>query len=173
MKKAPITATELSATLLALSLGLAVAPAYSHSGAAHDKARAPAPISAEETQFGKQGDPKKITRTIVVDMKDTMRFVPSDITVKQGETIKFVVKNSGKMMHEMVLGTMSELKEHGETMKKHPGMEHDEPYMSHVNPGKREQMVWQFTKAGDFYYACLVPGHFEAGMVGKIKVLAK
>lgn len=173
MKKSPMMTTGLFATLLALSLGAAVVPAYSHTGATHDKTRAVAPISAEETTFGRQGDPKKVTRTIVVDMKDTMRFVPADITVKQGETIKFVVKNSGKLMHEMVLGTMAELKEHGEMMKKHPGMEHDEPYMSHVSPGKKEQMVWQFTKAGDFYYACLVPGHFEAGMVGKIRVLSK
>jgi uncharacterized cupredoxin-like copper-binding protein len=171
MKKVSILTTGLFATLLAL--GAAVAPAYSHTGAKHDKAKAAAPISTEETPFGRQGDPKKVTRTISVDMKDTMRFVPADITVKQGETIKFVVKNSGKLMHEMVLGTMAELKEHGEMMKKHPDMEHDEPYMSHVSPGKKEQMVWQFTKAGDFYYACLVPGHFEAGMVGKIKVLAK
>ena len=103
-------------------------------------------------------------------MADTMRFGPSDITVKEGETVKFVVANKGQMMHEMVIGTMDELKAHGELMKKHPGMEHDEPYMAHVSPGKKEEMVWQFTKAGEFYYACLVPGHFEAGMIGKIKV---
>jgi uncharacterized cupredoxin-like copper-binding protein len=76
-------------------------------------------------------------------------------------------------MHEMVIGTMPELKEHAELMKKHPGMEHDEPYMAHVAPGKTETMVWQFTKAGEFNFGCLVPGHFEAGMVGQIRVLAK
>jgi uncharacterized cupredoxin-like copper-binding protein len=103
-------------------------------------------------------------------MHDTMRFGPADINVKQGETIRFVIKNKGKVLHEMVLGTMDELREHGEMMKKHPGMEHDEPYMAHVNPGGREEMIWQFTEAGEFHYACLIPGHFEAGMVGEIKV---
>ena len=88
--------------------------------------------------------------------------------VQPGETIRFEVKNSGKTMHEMVLGTMQDLTEHAELMRKHPGMEHDEPYMAHVPPGKTERMVWHFTKSGEFYYGCLIPGHFEAGMVGKV-----
>ncbi len=128
------------------------------------------PVSTEETAFGREGDPKKVSRTVKVDMSDRMRFTPAELAVKQGETVRFGVKNSGKVMHEMVLGTMDELKEHAELMKKHPGMEHDEPYMAHVAPGKTETMVWQFTKPGEFYYGCLVPGHFEAGMVGKVRV---
>lgn len=159
----------LSATLMSLVFSLGAGFAQAHGNETHAK-KADAPISTDEHAFGKQGDPKKATRTITIDMADTMRFGPSDITVKEGETIKFVVANKGKMMHEMVIGTMDELKAHGELMKKHPGMEHDEAYMSHVSPGKKEEMVWQFTKAGEFYYACLIPGHFEAGMIGKIKV---
>ncbi|MBM3344096.1 MAG: plastocyanin, partial [Betaproteobacteria bacterium] len=89
---------------------------------------------------------------------------------KRGEIVRFNVKNSGKVMHEMVIGTMKELKEHAELMKKHPNMEHDEPYMAHVSPGKTQQIVWQFTKPGEFFYGCLLPGHFEAGMIGKIIV---
>jgi uncharacterized cupredoxin-like copper-binding protein len=104
-------------------------------------------------------------------MSDAMRFSPREITVEQGETIKFVVANKGKLMHEMVLGTMDELKAHGEMMKQNPEMEHDDPYMAHVSPGKKEEMVWQFTKAGEFNYGCLAPGHFEAGMLGKVKVV--
>jgi uncharacterized cupredoxin-like copper-binding protein len=173
MKKASITNTAVAATLLALSMGVATLSASAHTGAKHDKAGTAASISTEEKAFGRQGDPKKVTRTIAIDMNDMMRFNPDDITVKQGETIRFVVKNSGKMMHEMVLGTMAELKEHGELMRKNPGMEHDEPYMTHVSPGKKQEMIWQFTKPGDFNYACLVAGHFEAGMIGKIKVVAK
>lgn len=165
------TATKaLSAIVVSLTATFVVSATYAHSGETHKKADANAPISTDEHAFGKQGDPKKVTRTIAVDMADTMRFGPGNITVKEGETIKFVVTNKGKMMHEMVIGTMAELKEHGELMKKHPGMEHDEPYMSHVSPGKKEEMVWQFTKAGEFYFACLIPGHFEAGMIGKITV---
>ena len=58
-------------------------------------------------------------------------------------------------------------------MRKFPEMEHDEPYMAHVAAGKRGQIVWQFNRAGDFEFACLIPGHFEAGMRGTIKVAAK
>ena len=123
---------------------------------AHEDARkANRPVSTEETAFGREGDPTKISRTVMVDMNDEMRFKPGELTVKRGETIRFRVKNSGKVMHEMVLGTMAELRE---------------PYMVHVAPGKTETMVWQFTKPGEFYYGCLVPGHFEAGMVGKVGV---
>ena len=73
-------------------------------------------------------------------------------------------------MHEIVLGTLKELKEHAQLMKKHPGMEHDEPHMAHVAPGKTERVVWQFTQPGEFYYGCLIPGHFEAGMIGQVVV---
>ena len=127
-------------------------------------------ISTEEKPFGREGHPNKVSRTIKVGMHDTMRFSPSTLQVKTGETIRFEAKNSGKVMHEMVLGTMDELKGHAELMKKHPGMEHSEAYMAHVGPGKTEKIVWQFTKPGEFYYGCLIPGHFEAGMIGKVAV---
>lgn len=169
MKKQTVV-KHLSFALVSATLSLTASMANAHGDAEHKKPKANAPISTEEHAFGMQGDPKKATRTITIDMADTMRFGPSEITVKEGETVKFVVANKGNMMHEMVIGTLDELKAHGELMKKFPGMEHDEPYMSHVSPGKKEEMVWQFTKAGDFYYACLIPGHFEAGMIGKIKV---
>jgi uncharacterized cupredoxin-like copper-binding protein len=92
------------------------------------------------------------------------------ITVKRGETIKFVVKNTGKMKHEMVLGTLKELKEHAALMQKFPEMEHADPNQISVDPGKTGELIWQFTKAGTFDFACLQPGHFEAGMVGKVAV---
>jgi uncharacterized cupredoxin-like copper-binding protein len=139
-----------------------------HGDAKDDKK--PRPISTEQKPFGREGDPKKVTRTIEIDMSDKMRYSPSQLTIRQGETVRFRVKNSGKVMHEMVLGTMQELKEHAALMKKHPGMEHEESHMTHVSAGKRETMVWQFNQPGEFYYGCLVPGHFEAGMVGKIIV---
>ena len=78
--------------------------------------------------------------------------------------------NDGKVMHEMVIGRMKELKEHAELMRKFPNMEHDEPYMAHVAPGKLGEIVWQFTQPGEFHYACLIPGHMEAGMIAKITV---
>lgn len=125
---------------------------------------------AEETPFGRAADPKKAKRTIKVEMSDGLRFSPAEITVKRGEVVRFIAVNEGKLMHEMVLGTMDDLQKHAELMRKFPEMEHDEPHMAHVAPGKSGEMGWQFTKAGAFYYGCLVPGHFEAGMIGKIIV---
>lgn len=152
------------------ALIMAVTPAAWAHGDAKHPAVAKKALSAEEKSFGREGDPGKVTRTINVDMSDKMRFTPDTLTIKQGETIKFVVRNSGKTMHEFVLGTMSELKEHSALMQKFPGMEHSEPYMAHVAPGKTETIAWQFTKAGNFNFGCLIPGHFEAGMVGKVAV---
>ena len=127
-----------------------------------------------ETPYGKPVEPARAERTIEIDMSDAMRFTPAEITLKRGESIRFVVRNSGQVMHEMVLGTMKELKDHAETMKKHAAMghamEHDEPSTAHVQPGKTGEIGWRFTRAGTFYYGCLVPGHFDAGMIGKVIV---
>ena len=103
-------------------------------------------------------------------MNDTMRFTPSEITVNAGDTVRFVIKNNGQLLHEMVLGSLDELKEHAELMKKFPGMEHSEPHMAHVAVGDTQEMGWEFTSSGEFFYGCLVPGHFDAGMKGRIIV---
>lgn len=119
---------------------------------------------------GKAGDPKKVSRTIEVTMNDEMRFVPNSISVRSGETIRFVVKNVGEMKHEMMLGTHKELMEHAKVMQEHPGMEHDDDNAITLEPGKSGEIVWQFARAGNFNFGCLVPGHVEAGMIGKILV---
>jgi uncharacterized cupredoxin-like copper-binding protein len=154
----------LFAVLLATTTAAALAHDKPHAAKAQDYSK------AEETAFGRAADPKKAKRTIKVEMNDQMKFIPAEITVKRGETVRFVPANKGQVMHEMVLGTMADLKAHAEMMKKHPGMEHDEPHMAHVAPGKTGEMGWQFTRAGEFYYGCLIPGHFEAGMLGKVIV---
>ncbi|NCV58626.1 MAG: hypothetical protein EBW47_07525, partial [Betaproteobacteria bacterium] len=110
---------------------------------------------------------------IEVQMTDNMRFAPNRIDVKLGETVRFVVVNAGKVMHEFVLGTKRELDEHAALMKKFPNMEHDEPYMAHVEPGKKGEIVWTFNRVGEFDFACLLPGHYEAGMRGTINVAKK
>ena len=158
--------SHLGMLALAVALGTGAA-AHEPSANARKNSKV---VSTEEQTFGREGDPRKVSRTIRVDMNDAMRFSPSSLQVKRGETIRFEVSNSGKLMHEMVVGTMDALKQHSELMRKHPGMEHDEPYMAHVQPGKKETIVWQFTKPGEFYYGCLIPGHFEAGMIGKVVV---
>jgi uncharacterized cupredoxin-like copper-binding protein len=153
-----------SRILLALALCL---PAMAHeTGGAHriDYAK------ARETAYGKPFDPAKAARTIEVEMSDTMRFSPARIEVKRGDSVRFVATNSGKLPHEMVLGTLAELREHAEHMRHHPGMEHDAPNMLHVAPGAKGEMGWRFTRAGQFFFGCLEPGHFEAGMVGQVVV---
>lgn len=126
-----------------------------------------------ESAIGKPGVAAKVNRTIAVEMSDAMRYTPSDIQVKKGETIRFAVKNSGQVTHEMSLGTEKELLAHLEVMKKFPGMEHDEPGKLTLAPGKQGEIIWQFSKTGAVDFACLMPGHFEAGMKGKVKVVAK
>ena len=148
--------------------GLALPAAFAHGPQGHAPSAEHA--HAPETAFGQAADPKKAARTVRVEMADTMRFTPSEITVARGESVRFVATNRGKVMHEMVLGTMQDLREHAEMMRKHPGMEHHEAHMLHVAPGKTGEMGWRFTRAGEFFYGCLVPGHFEAGMVGRVTV---
>jgi len=124
----------------------------------------------EDSAVGRPGDPKNIFRTIRVEMSDTTRFTPARITARRGQTIKFMVTNTGKVRHEMVLGTAGELKAHAALMRKFPEMEHADPNQLTVEAGKTGESVWQFTRAGTFVFACLEPGHFEAGMIGKVEV---
>jgi len=155
--------------VLAVLAVLAAGAAHAHG----DKHDAPVKVDyskAEQTAFGVAADPKRAARTMRVDMADTMRFTPSELKVKRGETVRFMITNKGKFMHEMVLGSMDDLKKHAELMRKYPDMGHDEPHMTHVAPGKTAEMGWRFTNGGTFYYGCLVAGHFEAGMIGKVTV---
>ena len=124
----------------------------------------------DDEAVGKPGLASKVTRTINVEMLDTMRFTPSSLAIKQGETIHFIVKNLGQLPHEMVLGKEKDLKEHYEVMKKNPEMEHADANSVSVQPGKTGEMIWQFTKAGKVDFACLHPGHYDAGMKGQVRV---
>ena len=124
----------------------------------------------ESEAIGKPGVASKASRTVQIDMSDAMRFSPARVSVRQGETVRFVVKNSGKLKHEMVLGTEKELKEHAEVMKKYPEMEHADENMVTVAPGQSGEIVWQFTRTGRIDFACLQPGHYDAGMKGAVRV---
>lgn len=158
----------ISATAVAALLALPWA-ALAHDATDHAKRLS---ISTEELPFGVEGDPRKASRTITLTTDDTMRYSQPQIRVAQGETITFAVTNKGKLLHELVLGTEDGLRRHAEAMRTNPGMQHDEPYMTHVKPGATERITWKFTKPGTFLYACLVAGHFEAGMKGTIVVAA-
>jgi len=170
-----------AAALISLPFVFPASPAaaqarHEHSHAAPKKK----PAKPVEKAFGREGDPRRVRRTIKVDMSDTMRYFPEQIRVRRGDTVRFNVHNSGQLPHEMVLGTMDELKKHAVAMRRqhegdatkdhHHVRSHGHSYMAYVEPGDTRPIVWHFTKAGEFYYACLIPGHFEAGMIGTIVV---
>ena len=160
-----IKAAVLMATV-AISAG-----AWSHGDEEHKKVGDP--VRKEQKDWGIAGDAKSVKRTIRVRMSDAMRFSPDAISVRRGETVKFVFHNEGQQLHEFVLGTKKELEEHAALMLRFPNMEHDEPYMAHVPPGKTADIIWTFNRPGDFDFACLIAGHYQAGMVGKITVTTK
>lgn len=120
--------------------------------------------------MGKPGDPENVSRTVAITMDDNFRFNPDKISVKAGETIRFFLTNNGKLEHEMVLGSMEELTAHAELMRSMPDMQHTEPNMARLRPGQRGGIIWHFDSAGTVDFACLIPGHMEAGMVGRIDV---
>ena len=156
-------------TLAVLILGLASADAaHAHGDKAHVK---PAVAIKEQQPWGIAGDAGRVSRSITIRMSDDMRFRPDKLRIKRGETVRFVLKNEGRMPHEIVIGTQKVLDEHAALMRKFPDMEHDDPYMAHVAPGKTGEIVWLFNRAGEFDFACLIPGHYEAGMVGRIRVM--
>jgi uncharacterized cupredoxin-like copper-binding protein len=148
------------------ALGLAV-PAWSAGNHAGGHSH-----GSDTQAIGQPGQASQVTRTFELSMSDSMRFSPANITVKAGETIKFVLTNAGKVKHEFVLGTDKELKEHYQQMLKFPEMEHDEPNMVTVAPGKTGVVIWTFTQAGTVDFACLLPGHYGAGMKGSVAVSA-
>lgn len=150
--------------LCALSLA-PVLPAFAHGGA-----RQRAPAKKRQKRWGIAGDARAVSRTITISMLDTMRFVPGWLDIKLGETVRLAVRNAGRMRHELVIGTAQELAEHAALMQRFPGMEHNEPHMAHVDPGHMGRIVWNFNRAGSFEFACLIAGHYEAGMKGVLTV---
>ncbi|WP_420869937.1 cupredoxin domain-containing protein [Alcaligenes phenolicus] len=120
---------------------------------------------------GQPGDPAQVTRTIEIDMLDTMRFTPGEIQVNAGETVRFFVKNSGKLPHELVIGSLADLKAHAIEMRQNPHMKHAEPNAITLESGQRGGLVWKFDQAGTVDFACTIPGHMEGGMVGKVQVM--
>ncbi len=139
-------------------------------GDAHTPAKTNTAVVKEQKPWGIAAEPQAAQRTVTIRMTDNMRFSPTHINVREGDTLRLRAVNQGQVMHELVLGTREELLAHAELMKKHPGMEHDEPYMAHVAPRQRGDIVWTFNRPGDFEFACLIPGHWDAGMRGTLRV---
>ena len=127
----------------------------------------------ETFSAGEPGNPKKPSKIVQVTMGESdgkMLFVPARLEVRKGDQIKFVLRNNGELEHEFVLASTADNLKHAEEMKKHPNMAHEEPNGRQLAPKKTSEFVWKFTKAGEFEYSCLIPGHREAGMTGTIVV---
>jgi uncharacterized cupredoxin-like copper-binding protein len=122
---------------------------------------------------GEPGDPKKPARVVNISMKEEdgkMLFIPDRVEVRRGEQIKFVLRNNGEIKHEFMLASKEDNDKHAELMKKYPDMEHDDPNGKTLETKKTGDLIWRFTKIGEFEFACLIPGHREAGMHGKVIV---
>ncbi len=151
--------SSLAAASIVLFLGAVMFTAAAHEG--------------EHFSAGEPGSPKKPARTVTVAMREgdgTMQFVPARIDVKKGEQVRFVIQNKGALKHEFTLASVQDNDKHAELMKKYPDMEHDDPNAKSVDPGKTAEIMWRFSKAGTFEFACLIPGHREAGMHGFVNV---
>lgn len=161
-------------TLKALAAALALA-ALSTASPAHEShnpnAQHAATLAPEQKPWGIAGHAATVKRTVDIAMADDMTFTPSVIEVREGDTLRLRLKNRGRELHELVLGTTAEIEAHAALMKKFPDMAHDDPWMVHVPAGKTGDMVWTFNRAGDFDFACLVKDHYELGMAGRIRVL--
>ena len=142
------------------------------------------------SEIGQPGKKSEATRTITITMTDNL-YTPEKITVKKGETVRFVVNNKGEFVHEFNIGTakmhkahqkeMMMMVEHGvlepdkinhAKMKMDMGggktMEHNDPNSVLLEPGKTGEVIWKFSQPAKLEFACNVPGHYEAGMVGEI-----
>lgn len=157
--------SQLTCALVALIAATTLALAHGEHGHGSHGSHAAA--------YGEPGDPAKPARDVVVVMKEAdgrMLFEPSVVNVKAGEQIRFKLRNEGVLDHEFLLGTSAEIEEHADLMKAMPEMAHDDPNAKRLGAKASGDLVWKFTQAGEFDFACLIPGHREAGMTGKIVV---
>jgi uncharacterized cupredoxin-like copper-binding protein len=159
--------------LAAIALGLSIPMAWAMEEHRHEDASSQPEAHGHEHgqgHYGQPGEADQAQRTIAVTTLDTMKYEPSTMTVKPGETIRFVVRNTGKLRHEFVIGDPQEQRAHAEMMKKMPGMVHEDPNALSLAPGETKTLIWQFGPTGLVEVACHVPGHYEAGMVAQIEV---
>ena len=153
-------------TMLTAFLSTSAFASGTHEGG-HDAAMA----------VGEPGKKAEATQTIRVSMKETddgkMIFTPNTFKVRKGQTVVFAIKNAGELDHEFVLDQEDKVIEHKAVMEKFPDMEHDDPNAIRLAAGKSGEIIWKFTNDGTFKIACLVPGHYDAGMHGDVTVAKK
>ncbi|WP_442593353.1 cupredoxin domain-containing protein [Parapusillimonas sp. JC17] len=120
--------------------------------------------------IGRPGDSSKVDKAVAMTVNDATHFEPSRIKVKAGDTVLFKVKNTGDFSHEMVLGTIGDLRAHAVLMQKEPAMEHVQSNVVTLNPGQTSTITWKFMRSGKVDFACLVSWHLKFGTLGEIIV---
>ena len=121
----------------------------------------------EWASFGEPGHHG--TRTIAI-IATEMKFTPSNLAIARGETVRFVITNRGKIRHEFVIGDQAFQAQHMREMAQMPDMMMSEVNEADLAPGQTKTIVWRFSRAGEFLFACDLPGHAQQGMVGHIRV---
>ena len=129
---------------------------------------------ADGFAWGEPADGTEAERVIEIRMYDELRFEPSSIEVRAGETVTLRVRNEGKIVHDFTLGDEAVQAEHDADMAAGgmAGMGHDEPNVMTVDPGKAGDLTWHFTAPGSIIYGCHIPGHYAAGMFGTLTITA-
>lgn len=154
-------------TIIATMLAFAAAPAFAsgtHDGG-HDGEMMEIGMPAKKT-----GGMTKVKVSLIETDDGEMLFEPRKLDFKAGETVIFTITNDGEAEHEFVMDTIMNNAKHKELMAEFPEMEHDDPNAVRLQPGEKSTIVWTFTNAGEFEIACLIPGHYEAGMHGPLNV---
>jgi uncharacterized cupredoxin-like copper-binding protein len=118
------------------------------------------PGYSDEVDVGKPGVADKVSQIVKITQVDNM-FLPEEITIKEGETVRFVIKNAGNNKHEMLMGSMTELKKVAKMRYMYPEKDRSEAHLLQLEPGEQKEFVWQFTSAGTVDFACPLPGHFK------------
>ena len=160
----------IAACAVLTSASAVFAHTQEHTSSLHSSHHLPQATATTQQAWGTAGQAKAVTRTITLRMSDDMRFSPNHIAIKLGETVRIQVENAGHIMHEIVLGTTESLDAHAAAMLQHPNMNHGDAFMAHVPPQKNGELIWTFNRPGNFDFACLIAGHFQAGMRGTITV---
>lgn len=164
MNMGSIMKKKIYTAVFAFAVASLAPAAIAHEGGQHDDAQA---------AYGEPGTASSPSREVVVLMKegeDTMSFAPARIEVKQGEQIRFIVQNDGELDHEFFFGTEQEMIDHADMMRAMPDMKHADANSLSVSPKSKGSLLWRFTSTGEFPFACLIPGHSEAGMKGVVAV---
>ena len=159
-------------SIVLFSISSVVIASDSHSGShshaiEHDHGRGEYVQSA----VGMPTKPEQATKTVNVELLDTMRFKFSEeVKIKNSDVVKFVVTNTGRLPHEFSIGNQQEQDAHRQMMRNMPTMHHEDSNTVLLKPNETKEITWHFKGSEDVVFACNIPGHYEAGMHSTVKI---